>query len=319
MMVSGKPKPNFSQADYAGYANTLLRGKDNYQQYPRTVSIETLVKCNAKCGFCPYPNSTRQGQEMTPELFMKLLDDLSGIPPNHSFVITLCRLNEPLLDARLQVFHGKIASRFPNATILFWSNGTTLKKGAFEWMSDFQRAALIISLNSVDEEEHMALMGFGLKVVNQNLDHLHGLVEQQQFKLPVKLSAPYHDDPQAEKFTKACKERWPKFGTAVRPYFQWMGESAAGLEYKTEAGLPGKYGETSDAEQIPCGQWFDIHVLANGYVTKCCIDETGYQGQERFNAAQRNLLSIYRERDNLKSTLPARVEVLACKGCTHLG
>lgn len=317
-MDSNKHEPRYTQADYGGYATSLTTGKERYQLYPRTVSIETLVKCNAKCNFCPYPNSTRQGEEMRAEVFMKLLDDLSGIPATHPFVITLCRLNEPLLDPRMQVFHQEIGQRFPNASILFWSNGTTLKQGAFEWMSDCKKGSLIISLNSVDEEEHKALMGFGLKAVNQNLDYLHTLVEQDHFSIPVKLCAPYQHKVQAEHFTKVCKDRWPCFDTALRPYFHWMGETSSGLEHKIECGLPGGILD-NEVAQLPCGQWYDIHVLANGYVTKCCIDESGYAGQENFNAAKRNLLSIYQERDNLKTTLPPRVEVEACRGCFHLG
>lgn len=308
----------FIQANYATYAENLRQLKSRYALYPRVISIETQVRCNAKCGFCPYPSSPRQGEEMSTDFFYKLLDDLDEIPESHAFTIAPHRINEPLLDSRMRAFHEEIAKRHPQASHMFISNGTTLKAGAFEWMGEYAKAGLTISLNSMDEDRHQELMGFGLKALSKNLDYLHELVLGGRFKPPVTLCAPHLGDEHSTGFTQACQQRWPKFKIGIRPFFQWMGSTPSGGDYRGVSGLPNNP-DSQLLDQLPCGQWFDLHILASGYVTKCCIDETGHQGQVRYDARVNNALAIYRERDDYRYSLPGRGKVRDCQGCFHLG
>ncbi len=83
---------------------------------------------------------------MPTELFEKIIGDLSEMPKNHKFQMTLSRINEPLLDRRMRSFHELIAQKLPGAVMSFWSNGTMLRAGAFEWMANHERASLFISL-----------------------------------------------------------------------------------------------------------------------------------------------------------------------------
>lgn len=316
-MTAFVPIP-FIQADYATYAENVRQLKSRYASYPRAISIETQVRCNAKCGFCPYPSSPRQGEEMSTDLFYKLLDDLAEIPESHVFNIALHRINEPLLDSRMREFHEAFAKQHPQAGHSFFSNGTTLKTGAFEWMGEFAKASLTISLNSMDEDRHKELMGFGLKAVSSNLDYLHELILGDQFKPTVTLCAPHLGDEHSMAFTQACQQRWPKFKIAIRPFFQWMGSTPSGGDHRGVAGLPSNP-QSLLLDQLPCGQWFDLHILANGYVTKCCIDETGHRGHARYDIRRNNALAIYRERDDYRDSLPSRCNVRDCQGCFHLG
>ncbi|WP_448871321.1 radical SAM protein [Desulfobulbus propionicus] len=305
------------QADYINYKVNITAQRNRYLQYPRCISIETQVKCNSQCIFCPYSTSPRQGQIMSTELFYKLLDDLSQIPSSHAFSLTLHRLNEPLLDPRLPEFHQKVAQKFPQAQQSFWSNGTTIKPGKFEWMADFKNASLTVSLNSINNEEHVKLMGFGVDLVIKNLDYVHALKASGKFPLTVMLCAPYQDQNTAAEFCSFCQHRWPHFKAASRPLFVWTGGSTSGKKLRDLKGLPSResYIEISS---LPCGQWFDLHVLANGFITKCCIDETGYN-TEKFNAEHQNILSIYQNRQKLRTELPSRSSINECKGCLHLG
>ena len=255
---------------------------------------------------------------MSTDFFYKLLDDLDEIPESHAFTIAPHRINEPLLDSRMRAFHEEIAKRHPQASHMFISNGTTLKAGAFEWMGEYAKAGLTISLNSMDEDRHQELMGFGLKALSKNLDYLHELVLGGRFKPPVTLCAPHLGDEHSTGFTQACQQRWPKFKIGIRPFFQWMGSTPSGGDYRGVSGLPNNP-DSQLLDQLPCGQWFDLHILASGYVTKCCIDETGHQGQVRYDARVNNALAIYRERDDYRYSLPGRGKVRDCQGCFHLG
>lgn len=315
--MSEAPKIPFIQADYIGYQRTIEKVKAHYVDYPRNVSIETQVKCNAKCSFCPYPMSPRQGQRMSDELFYKIIDDLSAIPHNHTFGITLHRINEPLLDERLQGFCKLVDERLPSANQQFWTNGTMLRKGKFEWMTKYLRATLTVSLNSVNEDEHIRMMGFGLYDVFDGLDYLHFLTESKQFTLPVLLCAPFQTEAQSAIYQVVCNKRWPLFKPAIRPFFKWMGNSDSGAAHRHNSSIQSPSPEIIC--NFACAQWFDLHVLANGQVTKCCIDETGYIGQAAFNVRIHNLLGIFRDSRNRRLELPARAEVAECKDCFHLG
>ena len=303
-------------ASYKNYASGLLAMKAQYLHFPRVVSIETFVSCNAACTFCPYPSSPRQGQRMTDATFYKIIDDLKAIPPSHKFLMTLARINEPLLDKRIQLFSMHIAKVLPNVAQIFWSNGSTLVKGKFEWMSSCRDSTLVVSLNSVDEKTHTALMGFGLAKVIGNLDYLHKLKRDNRFNTHVILNAPYQSEDEVRKFVDYCKARWPLFQSNILPFFSWQGDIPAGEKERYSSRLFEQI--PTDPFRLGCGQWFDIHILASGQVTKCCIDETGLQGEE-YRVANNHVLDLYRQSRKLRKNLPARQQVSACQTCTHLG
>jgi len=310
-------KKIFVHANYEDYAQGVESLKARYLEFPRNVSIETMVRCNAKCSFCPYPESPRKGQEMKDELFYKIVEELTEIPQSHLFGITLTRINEPLLDSRLRKFSNVIAERLPSAKQQFWTNGTMLKEGIFEWMTQYSDANLNVSLNSVYEDEHIQMMGFGLKAVFRGLDYLHRLVEAGRFRLPVILCAPFINEQKAKEYGIYCRKRWPRFRPVIRPFFQWMGEINAGAKERDNS--VDKNSVIHQAAAFPCGQWFDLHILANGYTTKCCIDEKGHVGEAAFDVRFRHVLDIYREGRELRELLPARSGTKECKRCLHLG
>ncbi|MEM9284261.1 MAG: radical SAM protein [Pseudomonadota bacterium] len=306
-----------TQAEYSSYQQGTAALTNRCLDYPRTVSIETQVRCNAKCSFCPYPESPRKGDEMSTPLFEKIIDDLSIMPPNHKFQMTLSRINEPLLDHRLETFHRRIADKLPGAVVSFWSNGTMLREGAFEWMAGHQGASLFISLNAVNEADHVRLMGFGLDRVLINLDRVHQLKDKGEFPVEVKLRAPYESEQQARQMKDFCTQRWPLFSLGLRPFFEWVGGSSKGGHERDET--TARRAETAAALNFSCAQWFDLHVLASGYATKCCIDETGFVGEDRYDLSKHHALDVYGHSRWLRDELPDRSGVSGCGGCRHLG
>jgi len=253
---------------------------------------------------------------MDDKLFHKIIDDLTYIPQTHKFLVTLARINEPLLDKRLEVFSKHITKALPNASHIFWSNGSTLVTGKFEWMGEIEGSTLVISLNSIDEKNHTAMMGFGLEKVLKNLDYLHLLKEKNLFGANVILNAPYQSAALSVEFIKFCKNRWPLFNPNVLPFFKWQGQVSAG---EKERQLSKFFIDTAaEIATLGCGQWFDIHVLANGQITKCCIDEAGYQA-EKFSARTHSILNLYRKSQHLRDRIPSRGGVSSCQTCTHLG
>lgn len=297
------------------YDQKVMNLKEHFLEYPRWISIETMVKCNAKCSFCPYPISPRKGEMIEDELFYKIIDELSVIPTDHPCHLVLARINEPLLDKRLQVFSAYARKKLPGATMGFWSNGTTLTKDARGWIGEYDNATLHISLNSVDEKEHSEMMGIGLAKVLRNLDAVHKMKDAGTFLPGVSLHAPFQSEQVKDEITSSCKDRFPLFNLGFTPFFSWEGDEKSGSAERQATGILDDEGLNAAAR--PCGQWFDLHVLANGYVTKCCIDQTGFS-EDAYDTRQHNVMDIFQRAGSLRENLPARGGVSGCETCTHL-
>lgn len=253
---------------------------------------------------------------MDDQLFFKIIKDLEAVPESHKFLLTLARINEPLLDKRLKSFSFHVDANLPNASQVFWSNGSTLLPGKFEWMGSIIGSTLVVSLNSVHEKNHTQLMGFGLKKVFRNLDYLHELKEKNSFKTNVVLNAPYQSLDSSGEFLGFCRKRWPQFTPNVLPFFKWQGDIAAGEKER----LASQFFSDKEANisEQGCGQWFDLHILANGQVTKCCIDEAGHKNDD-YSVALNSVLDLYKKSLPLREHVPSRREVEECRACTHLG
>src|SRR5690242_11153017 len=68
--------------------------------FPLNIQIETSSRCNAKCGFCPYPVVSKESPQgvMPDATWQRLIDE---ILEHHVWWIHFYYLNEPLLDRRL--------------------------------------------------------------------------------------------------------------------------------------------------------------------------------------------------------------------------
>jgi len=100
---------------------------DSFDQV-HTIYIETLTACNLRCSYCP--NSVyergliKNNQEMDPELFYKIIDELSDL--NWVGEIEPHSYGEPLLDRRLPSFCSYIRQKIPLAKIGIYTNGELL-------------------------------------------------------------------------------------------------------------------------------------------------------------------------------------------------
>ena len=133
---------------------------------------------------------------------------------------------------------------------------------------------------------------------------------------------PFVSSKQQEMYIKYCSERWPNFNTYLRPIFNWTGDHPNGISSSAKHLKLGKdyedsYKDLTILEQ-PCTQWNDLHILANGQVTKCCIDESGYQ-EKVFSVEHNNILDIYAKTLHLRQKFTSRSNVKGCENCSHPG
>ena len=131
------------------------------------------------------------------------------------------------------------------------------------------------------------------------------------------LCAPYFDKQRATEFIRQCNQRWPLIESAFGSLFQWMVGSMTG--YAQRDNTPNSRESFLNPQQFPCGQWFDLHVLNNGFVTKYCIDETGYFSDIRYDARVNDLFFISGRQRSRRIDLPPRYYEPECRGSMRPG
>lgn len=90
------------------------------------VEIETINRCNGKCGFCPASvgNEVRPFMKMSEDTFGNIIKELSGIC--YAGEVLLEVNNEPLIDKRLSAFAKMLKDDVPNCKLTIITNGMLL-------------------------------------------------------------------------------------------------------------------------------------------------------------------------------------------------
>jgi len=282
----------------------LLRQR--YMTQPHEVSIETLALCNAACTFCPYPTLDRKGTRMPDLLVQQLLAQMQSW--TEPFFISPFKVNEPLLDHRLEGFCRIIEDEIPQARIRLFTNGQPLTERQVDWIAKLKRLEhLWVSLNSTDPQEYGELMKCSFSIVSAHLDRLHKRVVEGAFPHTVVLSRvvqstqPGQLAPTDAAFHRECLTRWPRFFVQLIKRDAWLGHVLP-----SDARVP----------QSPCARWFELSITAEGKAVLCCMDGKGEYIQG--DAAAQPLLDIYNSPESVKRRHANDREGLTpCASCSY--
>lgn len=279
-----------------------------YLYQPREVSLETLALCNARCTFCPYPTLERKGVKMSDMDLLRLHDQM--IDWQEPFFISPFKVNEPLLDSRLQAFCERVVSHIPKATLRLFTNGQPLTDRHIDWIAEIplgRLAHLWISLNDFEAQAYGELMGLSLSMTLSRIDHLHYRAVHARF--PHRVSISRVSDSATPKFSERdiqflrfVYDRWPRFEGRIIKRDGWLG-----------------YVEPSAQEipNAPCGRWWELNVCADGKAALCCMDGTGEYSIG--NIHESSLLDIYNQPHLIKRRERAvsRHGIEPCRRCTY--
>jgi hypothetical protein len=251
--------------------------------YPDVVTIETFMKCNAKCSFCPYPDmaetSPRADLRMPEELFAKIIDDLTDIPTSFGFQINLSRVNEPLLDHRLFTFMDMIEEKLPQVLMFMPTNGSTLTDKNIEKLATYGSfKKLMVSLNCHEKDAYEQEMKIPFERTIANLDRLHVLKQAGKIGFMTILTAVMDEGADWDEFKIWCEERYPGFVVDRYPPTNWFGMT------ENEA-------RPVITQPSGCKDWYQVHILADGSEAQCCYDAEGKYGDG--NVANMHVLDIY--------------------------
>lgn len=286
-----------------------------YARQPHEVSIETLALCNAACTFCPYPTLERQGARLDLNVINDLIHQMSTW--TEPFFICPFKVNEPLLDNRLQEICEEILACCPRATLRLFTNGQPLTDRHLDWIAALPAGRvehLWISLNSTDATEYGQLMKCSYSIVYEHLHRLHARLVRGAFPHPVVVSRVLQGNPTARTpneavasdqdmgFHRSVAAHWPRFQSILIKRDAWLG-----------------YVTPSDPRipDTPCGRWFELSITAEGKVVQCCMDGKGEYVYG--DITRQSLLEVYNSADYLRfreSATRKRVKG-PCAGCSY--
>lgn len=237
-------------------------------------------------------------------LISRLLQEMAQF--KQSFVFSPFKLNEPFLDKRLKEICRRFMEWCPQGSLRLFTNGSALTQDNLEWVAELSRVKhLWVSLNSVRETDHQALMQFKRPMFGRiatQLDALHRHVQADTFPHPVMLSRVAQGTADDLNFLKITHRRWPRFGSILIKQDAWLQDIAA-----PQIPIP----------SAPCTRWFELSIMATGIASLCCMDS-----ESKFplgTVQDQTLLDIYNApawRERREKMLDRR-GVAVCQTCSY--
>jgi radical SAM protein with 4Fe4S-binding SPASM domain len=142
--------------------------------FPAAVQVQTVNRCNAKCGMCPYPytHHLQPRQIMDDALFSKIARECAAEPDLQEFIPMA--QNEPLLDPKLEARIAEFKSlAFPHQVVELVTNGSGLTLARFNRLAQSGVDLIAISVSAFTEAAYQKVMqGLSWPVLMKHLDAL---------------------------------------------------------------------------------------------------------------------------------------------------
>jgi len=294
-----------SQFEPERYIELVDDLRSKYQSFPSTISIETLSLCNAYCSFCPYSKLKRKGSRLPDAIITKMINEVSSFPEDLELNIVLARVNETFLDKRWYDISMKFYYAKKNIKFGFFSNGSTINLDVISKLNSIPTVQYLnISLNYSSTEDFEANTKLDFNRIVNNIDLLHKQKKEGHFDPQVVISRVGSNDAKDAKFVAYVENRYPLFNVKVAQQVDWLCD------------FPEKNGQ-GDYKNLPCRQWFHVHILSDGREAFCCIDAEGQHCSG--NIYKDTLLQMYNHPNKQKvRKTKSRQEIDLCRECLML-
>lgn len=116
-----------------GLANIQRWLRSQEELFPTVIQVQTINRCNARCGMCPYPYTIHlePREVMEDALFTKIVQECASEPELRDFVPMA--KNEPLLDPKLETRIAEFkAAAAPHQIVELVTNGSALTPARFQ-------------------------------------------------------------------------------------------------------------------------------------------------------------------------------------------
>lgn len=291
------------------YVGNYLALRARHMDYPANIQLETVGRCNANCSFCPHDRLERKFDEMSDQLFEKIITEAAEIPATSPLNFYLNVVNEPFMDKKIFPRIEMINRMIPHATIAIYSNFNVLPKNFYE---DVKRVknwiGLNISFNAANKSEYEETMRIDFDRTVENIrEFLKKNIDHKYVPGPVHLSRIASSDSRDATFLEECKSLFSDFTLgadylpACKDRANWLGHTE-GMQ-------------TRIPFSMPCTQWLNMSIFCTGIVPHCCMDSDGDFSFGDLNKS--TLLEIYNSPHfrNLRERVLARSAVYPCNSC----
>jgi len=298
------------------------RANPERELFPVVLQVQTINRCNGRCGMCPYPYTIHlEPREIMDEgLYTKIVQECASEEDFQEFVPMT--QNEPLLDVKLEerIAEFKRIAK-PHQIVEIVTNGAALTPARFQKLVESGLDTLTFSLSAYTETTFNKLIdGLSWEQVTRNLD----AVARSPLLSRVNVFLRYVRQQGNEVEFPVFKKYWQKKGLNVS-YYEINNRAGSLNDYDERIPFKStlfKWGRKGMGRKIfkgVCPYAFGVmHVLKNGDVHLCAND---WQHREKLgNAREQSLREIYnspRIREIRELMEQGRFDEIApCKECS---
>jgi radical SAM superfamily enzyme YgiQ (UPF0313 family) len=234
--------------------------------FPEKVMVQTTSRCNAACGFCPYPSvsGTLSHGTMEEELYRRVIDECAERPEQVQRILPYL-MNEPLLDGRIVERVNYAKRRCPRASVHLLTNGSLLTERRGDALIDSGLDWIGISVHGFSDAAYEAAMGLSREVTYRRVDRF---VEKAIARRGVDFVMVTFNGggPVTVDEREAELDHFRALGVERISYF--------GRSISRAGNVPGIEAPSHDRLAGCRSIWWPemIHVLYNGDVVLCCMD-----------------------------------------------
>lgn len=293
------------------YRNSFLLLRNRHRDYPMNIQLETVGRCNAKCDFCPHSELDRKFEAMSDDLFEKIVNDASAIPPSSPLNFFMNVVNEPFMDKKIFSRMRMLNEKIPHATIGIYTNMNVMPSHFFEKLAEIKQiTSWNISFNAANKDEYEKSMVIDFDRSVANIKRFIRENRKHKFvKGPIYISRVATEDEADTRFMDECKSLFAEyhgnddFIPVCKNRAEWLGhvQSAGGQKKQI---------------LMPCNQWLNISIHCNGLVPHCCMDA---KGEFLFgDVNKQSILDIYNSPNfrNLRKNVISRDVIYPCNTCS---
>jgi radical SAM protein with 4Fe4S-binding SPASM domain len=298
------------------------RADRNVSLFPAVLQVQTVNRCNGKCGMCPYPYTVHlQPREvMDDALYTKIVAEAAAEDDFHELVPMV--QNEPLLDVKLEERIAEFKRRAkPHQAVEIVTNGTALTPARFKKLVESGLDTLTVSLSAFTEATYNKLIeGLSWSQMTRNLE----AVVASPLVSRVNIFLRYVRQKGNEGEFPLFKKYWKKHGVNVSNY-EINNRSGALKGYKDRQPFKSflfRRARKSMGRVVfkdACPHAFGImHVLSNGDVPLCAND--WHNRHVLGNAREGSIREIYNSprMNEIRSLMEQGRfdEIDACRDCS---
>jgi MoaA/NifB/PqqE/SkfB family radical SAM enzyme len=241
--------------------------------FPNNVQIETTSHCNARCGFCPHPETSRTEPQgvMDDALFASIVEQLA---PHRLALVQPFLNNDPLTDPRILERLRLLRERLPQVPLALTTNGLRLTAEVARALAQLDLATVHVSSHGLTPGTYRETMGIDAWTVLRNVNLLADELRRRRSATRLVVSAVLL---RANRGELAHMYRyWRSRG--IEFYLNPLNDRAGNLPGGTfrellplESAARGEHLRRYDMSGCPALDAF-MGILWNGDVISCCMD-----------------------------------------------